>query len=94
MPRRHRRQRHVVDEPRPLTVLGERGEQWRGELFVVRGVTTHGAVKAYRCPGCDQLIPTGRPHVVVWPSGDQDAADRRHWHTACWSARDRRLPRR
>ena len=33
-------------------------------------------------------IPPGTPHVVAWPEGRED--DRRHWHTACWSARGRR----
>lgn len=50
------------------------------------------ALRSYRCPGCDQLIAPGRPHVVAWPAHDADARDRRHWHTACWAARDRRLP--
>ncbi|HZE49485.1 MAG TPA: hypothetical protein VE074_07960 [Jatrophihabitantaceae bacterium] len=68
----------------------ERREQWRGEEYVVRMLT--GSDKAYRCPGCDQLIRPGIPHVVVWPAHDAEAADRRHWHTPCWSARDRRSP--
>ena len=25
------------------------------------------AGKRYRCPGCDQEIPSGVPHVVAWP---------------------------
>jgi hypothetical protein len=44
--------------------------------------------RSYRCPGCDQELPSSQPHVVAWPEGRED--DRRHWHTACWSARDRR----
>jgi hypothetical protein len=44
--------------------------------------------KAYRCPGCDQELRPATPHVVVWPEGRPD--DRRHWHAACWAARDRR----
>ena len=48
--------------------------------------------KEYRCPGCDQLIRSGLPHVVAWPAGDPDAGDRRHWHSGCWAARDRRAP--
>jgi hypothetical protein len=29
------------------------------------------------------------PHVVAWPDhGGID--DRRHWHKACWNAKDRR----
>ena len=47
--------------------------------------------KQYRCPGCDQEIPPGVGHLVVWPAdGRGDLTDRRHWHTACWRARDRR----
>ena len=59
--------------------------------------------KTYRCPGCDQEIRLGTPHVVTWPAYARDsdldpwdtdsAADlRRHWHTPCWNARGRRLP--
>jgi hypothetical protein len=48
--------------------------------------------KVYRCPGCDQLIPAGSAHVVVWPAVDREADDRRHWHTSCWAARNRREP--
>jgi hypothetical protein len=44
--------------------------------------------RSYRCPGCDQELPSSLPHVVAWPEGRED--DRRHWHTACWAARDRR----
>ena len=44
--------------------------------------------RTYRCPGCDQELPSGRPHVVAWPEGRPD--DRRHWHTPCWAARGRR----
>ncbi|WP_045862601.1 hypothetical protein [Streptomyces sp. WMMB 714] len=68
----------------------ERTEEWRGEDWAVRhvGGTTG---KLYRCPGCDQEIPAV-PHVVAWPrTGDVD--DRRHWHKACWNARDRRSVR-
>ena len=30
--------------------------------------------RAYRCPGCDQLVAPGTPHVVAWPA---DGAGRR-----------------
>ena len=64
-------------------------------------LTGAGSDKPYRCPGCDQVIPPRTPHVVTWPAYARDsdlepwdtesAADwRRHWHTACWRARDRR----
>ncbi|WP_165986121.1 ATP/GTP-binding protein [Streptomyces sp. YIM 98790] len=70
----------------------ERTELWRGEDWVVRRVGGGAAVKHYRCPGCDQQIPPGVPHVVAWQQhGAVD--DRRHWHQACWNARDRRGPR-
>ena len=51
------------------------------------------AVKTYRCPGCSQEVRPGVPHVAVWrvdalAGGGEDF--RRHWHTPCWNARDRR----
>jgi hypothetical protein len=56
--------------------------------WIVRPVTAESAEKTYRCPGCDQAIRPGLPHLVTWrPGGD---ADRRHWHTPCWNARLRR----
>ncbi|RJK98453.1 hypothetical protein D5H78_04445 [Vallicoccus soli] len=55
-----------------------------------------GSPKAYRCPGCDQEVAAGVPHVVAWPAdelaGLGGPGDRRHWHTPCWSARGRRRP--
>lgn len=90
-----RQNRRRVDAPPParaLSSVGERREQWRGEEYVVRSVTAAGAVKAYRCPGCDQEVRVGLPHVVSWPAWHADAGDRRHWHTACWAARDSRAP--
>ncbi|MGW8379687.1 ATP/GTP-binding protein [Streptomyces sp. ODS28] len=63
--------------------------EWRGEEWSVRQISGGAAAKHYRCPGCDQEIPPGVPHLVAWPAhGDGD--DRRHWHKACWNARDRR----
>ncbi|MGP3986520.1 ATP/GTP-binding protein [Streptomyces sp. 3N207] len=70
----------------------ERTEDWRGEEWAVRQISGGAAVKHYRCPGCDQEIPPGVPHVVAWPV-QGDVADRRHWHRACWNARDRRSAR-
>jgi len=58
-----------------------------GREWSVRSVTGQGATKAYRCPGCDQEIPPGTPHVVVWPTdavGFGGVEDRRHRHTPCW----------
>jgi hypothetical protein len=70
--------------------------------WVVRPVMGAAATaKSYRCPGCDQEIRFGTPHLVAWPAYARDSdlepwdtasgADlRRHWHTSCWRARDRR----
>jgi hypothetical protein len=88
MPRKNRRpadQAPVRNAP-----SAERRDEWRGEQYMVRSLV--GADKEYRCPGCDQLIRRGTPHVVTWPARDTEATDRRHWHTSCWAARDRRAP--
>lgn len=63
---------------------GERVE----DGYVVRSVPGTVSPRPYRCPGCDQELPAGLPHVVAWPAGRPE--DRRHWHTACWVARGRR----
>jgi len=86
----------------PALRLGpERTESASDGDWVVRPVPGEASTKTYRCPGCDQEIRIGTPHVVTWPAYARDsdlepwdtdsAADwRRHWHTACWRARDRR----
>jgi hypothetical protein len=91
-PRRNRPRGHQkypqTDDAAPRHGV-EHTESWRGEEWVVRGMAAGAAAKRYRCPGCDQEIPGGVPHVVAWARmGDVD--DRRHWHKSCWSARDRR----
>jgi hypothetical protein len=69
----------------PLRVpAGQRVE----DGYVVRSLSGGASDRSYRCPGCDQVLDGATPHVVVWPEGHED--DRRHWHTACWSARGRR----
>ncbi|HEX2301032.1 MAG TPA: hypothetical protein VHH34_21410 [Pseudonocardiaceae bacterium] len=60
--------------------------------WMVRTVPGERAGKDYRCPGCDHEIRPGIQHVVTWPCDAPD--DRRHWHTACWSGRERRSPTR
>lgn len=70
----------------------ERTETWQGEEWVVRPIAGSPAGKYYRCPGCDQEIPPGAGHLVAWSEyGGVD--DRRHWHSACWNAKDRRSAR-
>ncbi|GAB4080202.1 hypothetical protein [Modestobacter muralis] len=82
---------------RPVQPIEQAGD---GD-WVVRPLTGSGSDKTYRCPGCDQEIRPGVPHVVAWPAYARDSdlepwdtessADwRRHWHTACWRNRDRR----
>ncbi len=73
----------------------EQAVEWQGEEWVSRRVTGSASTKAYRCPGCDQEIRPATPHVVAWPlESGRGLEDRRHWHTACWTARDRRPPGR
>ncbi|WP_282791400.1 ATP/GTP-binding protein [Streptomyces sp. CC224B] len=68
----------------------QRSEDWRGEEWQVRHVAGASAAgKTYRCPGCDQEIPSGLAHVVAW-SAYSGVDERRHWHTGCWRAKDRR----
>lgn len=67
--------------------------------WVVQSITGSASTKMYRCPGCDQEIRPATPHIVAWPfdSGLQDDTrlqERRHWHTPCWNARQRRRPAR
>ncbi|MFE3525842.1 ATP/GTP-binding protein [Streptomyces sp. NPDC059161] len=68
-------------------------ETWQGEQWSVRHVAGASAAgKRYRCPGCDQEIPSGAPHLVAWPEY-AGVDERRHWHKACWNAKDRRTTR-
>ncbi|MBX6767782.1 MAG: ATP/GTP-binding protein [Actinomadura rubrobrunea] len=74
--------------------LNRRVEEGPDGDWIVQAIAGANAVKSYRCPGCDQLIPPGVPHVVAWPADERGGAeDRRHWHRPCWQARDRRGPR-
>jgi len=59
--------------------------------YMVRKITGSSSNKPYRCPGCDQLIPTATPHFVAWPEDDLES--RRHWHTPCWNKKKDRAPR-
>jgi hypothetical protein len=70
-------------------------EPFRGEDYHVRNVTGSASTKDYRCPGCAQLIRPATPHVVAWPDiagvfSADGLEERRHWHTACWTSRERR----
>lgn len=92
-PRRH----HRRDEAAPLDLeraqRTESVQSWQDGEWTVRTIPGSSAVKMYRCPGCAQEIRPGVAHVVAWPAdGRGDLGDRRHWHTPCWRARDRRRP--
>ncbi len=93
-----RRRPRAASRPAPR---GDAVEEADDGDWVVRPLAGSGASKPYRCPGCDQEIRPATPHVVTWPAYPRDsdldpwdvesAADqRRHWHTTCWRARDRR----
>jgi hypothetical protein len=69
-------------------------EEWPDGDWHVRRVTGGGADKVYRCPGCDQEIRSGLPHLVSWPAWSGGEDERRHWHTACWRNRVKRGPGR
>ncbi|HEY5853487.1 MAG TPA: ATP/GTP-binding protein [Aldersonia sp.] len=78
--------------PPPLRALDESARRSEpgpgGDQYVVSTVTAARATKVYRCPGCDHEIAVGIAHVVAWPADDLGGvADRRHWHTGCWSGR-------
>lgn len=98
MPRRNvppsrRRGRTPGGPPEPSGVAAGRTELWDGQEWLVRPVPGARSVKTYRCPGCDQEIRPGTGHVVVWPADERGSVqERRHWHTGCWSARERRGP--
>jgi hypothetical protein len=89
---RHNRSRRD-HPPRPLPAGWAHAESGDDGEWLVRQVSATQATKTYRCPGCDQEIQPGVPHVVVWPALEHGSvADRRHWHNGCWQARTRRGP--
>ncbi|MGB3185388.1 MAG: hypothetical protein WBG36_16155 [Ornithinimicrobium sp.] len=64
-----------------------------GAWWHYRDVRGNDSGRQFLCPGCQQQVAAATPHTVVWPSQSmQGAANRRHWHTRCWAARDRRPP--
>jgi hypothetical protein len=84
-----RRAKRRDDSPAPLrSGVQPTAETHPDGDWVVRPVSASPAAKPYRCPGCDQEISPTLAHLVAWRPGDED--NRRHWHTPCWRARDRR----
>jgi hypothetical protein len=68
-------------------------ESWPDGDWVVRGLPGSTENKTYRCPGCDQEIPSSVAHLVCWLAESGGVEYRRHWHRPCWQARLRRTPR-
>lgn len=86
-----RRNKHL-QPARPLSSSHADSAMKSDGRWIVRTVSGASAVKDYRCPGCNQLIKTATPHVVVWPAdagfgSSGGVEDRRHWHSSCWSRR-------
>jgi hypothetical protein len=77
-----RRNRRRIDEVRPLSA-GYASRRREGE-YLVQSVTGGQAGKGYICPGCNQRIAPGVPHIVAW-SDHEGPERRRHWHTPCWN---------
>lgn len=81
-----------VRPARPLSSSHAAGVDKADGRWMTQTMPARAAIKEYRCPGCERLIPLGTPHVVVWPVvaslGFANAVDeRRHWHTSCWNRR-------
>ncbi|MDQ3504597.1 MAG: hypothetical protein M3446_02700 [Actinomycetota bacterium] len=96
MPRRSRPRREAspaADGGPPGRLIDQVETASDGD-WIVRTISGAGATKTYRCPGCDHEIRPATPHLVVWPSDDPEALDRRHWHRTCWRSRSQRNPGR
>jgi hypothetical protein len=78
----------------PASAGPEQVESWPDGDWVVRLIPGASSAKSYRCPGCDQEIPAGTPHLVAWPSLSPGPSERRHWHRPCWDRRTQRRPGR
>jgi hypothetical protein len=76
---------------RPLTTGAfARLERKEDGEWMVQSMPADSATKSYTCPGCNQTVGPGTPHLVTWPReasiGQVVAVDeRRHWHSGCWN---------
>lgn len=67
--------------------------EFAGQEWTFRQVRGNDSGRTFLCPGCQQDVPASTPHTVAWPSSSMTGVEnRRHWHTTCWNARDRRRP--
>jgi hypothetical protein len=89
MPRRHRSARERPGIQGQAGLPPSVAPEWaHADGYTVRAVAGE-RDKTYRCPGCQQEIPPGTPHLVVVTH--EDVQGRRHWHTPCWQRELRRL---
>ena len=67
--------------------------EFQGQAWAARQVRGNDSGRRYLCPGCLQELSAATAHTVAWPTaGMHGVENRRHWHTTCWSARERRRP--
>jgi len=95
MPSKRRSSKRPYGQPHPeFDVDRARGGGARpemgpgGEEYLV--ATPRLTDKTYVCPSCGRDIPPNTAHLVAWAAdglfgADAAAADRRHWHTHCWT---------
>lgn len=83
-----------LDLERARTGIARRESAPDGE-WMVRSISASRAGKTYVCPGCFTAVPPGTAHLVVWSEDHifgaaAGLAERRHWHSNCWSSRSYR----
>jgi hypothetical protein len=88
MPRRHRSAREREAPAPPLARPRGTAPEWASAEGVRVLASTGEGGKTYRCPGCQQEIRPGTPHLVVMER--EELEGRRHWHTPCWRQELRR----
>ncbi len=89
MPRRHGSARERTQPAPPPLRPPSAAPAWASvDGYSVRAVSGQ-KDKRYVCPGCQQIVRPGMPHLVVIPEADLQG--RRHWHTECWRRELRRL---
>ena len=83
-----------LDLERARSGIARRESAPDGE-WMVRTMTAKRAEKAYICPGCSTAVLPGVEHLVVWAEDHlfgtaAGLAERRHWHSNCWTSRSYR----
>lgn len=79
--------------PAALSRGGVSEVSYAGQGWAVRQVRANDSGRVYVCPGCQQEVGADMAHTVAWPAASmREVENRRHWHTRCWAARERRRP--